>query len=316
MRLEKFIVEESRHTPIDFYDMDREEKIQKMASMLFRDCKPYLKDLKKSGKVMYRGAYGGDMTKIIPRKDRQPKDMDQELSDEIDDAFMSHVGWKPRSEGVFCSGDYKQAEGYGSAVFTVWPIGKYKFVWSLSIYDLYTKLDNSGDYDYIETDWMYEDYEERYGENSENGSWYYEGSDTEETEKSDAEAKVAEWITDDQEFESEEEKEDFDPYDEMAELDWEPDVSEEDYIEDAVAEERERQLESRYEVVFDYEEDNIVKAIDTGNEIMIGCKAYYIIDNEYTNELVELLKIGKIKPAHKQLKFQFAYKKRRPNRKK
>jgi len=310
MRLEKFI-NEGRHTPISLFGLEREDKIKKMANILFHDCKPYLKDLRKSGKVMYRGAYGGDMTKIIPRKNRQPKDMDQALSDELDDAFMSHVGWKPRSEGVFCSGDYEQAKGYGDAVFTVWPIDKYKFVWSWSIWDLYTKMDSYGDDDYIETDWMYEDWEENYGENSDGGSWYYEGDDTEESDKDDAEAKVAGWIIDDQDFESDEEKEDFDPYDEMVDLDWEPNVSEEDYIEDAIADEKERQLENRYEVVFDYESTNIIKAIDSNNEIMVGCKAYYIIDNEYTKELVELLKIGKIKPAHKQLKFQFAYKKRR-----
>ena len=312
MRLEKFINEE-RHTPIDFFGLDRDDKIQKMASFLFRDCKPYLKDLRKSGKVMYRGAYGGDMTKIIPRKNRKPKDMDQDLSDELDDAFMSHVGWKPRSEGVFCSGDHGQAKHYGTAVFTVWPIDKYKIVWSESVGDLYTKMDNSGDDDYIETDWMEEDYEEIYGENSENGSWYYEGDDTKETEKSAAEAKVADQIIDDQDFESDEEREDFDPYDEMEELDWEPNVSLDDYLEDAIANERERQLESRYEVVFEYEDDNIIRAIDSGNEIMVGCKAYYIIDDSYTNEIIKLVKIGKIKPVHKQLKFQFAYKKRRKN---
>ena len=314
MRLERFITEE-RHTPIDFQGLDDDDKVSKMASILFKECKPYLKDLRKSGRVMYRGAYGGAMTKIIPRKNRTPKDMDQHLSDQLDDAFYSHVGWRPRSEGVFTSGDNEQAKGYGDGLYTVWPAGDYKFVYNENVFDLYTHMDSVDDIDNIDTTWMEDEWQNQYGEGQE-GSWYYEGRDTEESDNTEAMSVAANWIRDEQEFETEEEEEDFDPYEEMDELDWEPDISLDDYLEDAVENERERLLDSRDEVVYDYSDDNIVRAIDTGYEIMVGCKSYYLIDDDFTNELNVLLKIGKIKPVHKQLKFQFAYKKRRPNRKK
>lgn len=306
MRLEKFI-NEDRHTEIYFDTDNDEEKVIKMAQLLFRDCKRYLKDIGKGGDVMYRGAHGADMTKIVPRKNRQPKDMDTEMQEELDDAFDSQFGWRPRSEGVFCSGDYHQASAYGKRVFTVWPIGKYKFLYNDNVNDLYTYMDNYDDY--IDTDWMYENWQDTYGEGGE-GSWYYDGEDTEKSDKDDATEVVVGWL------EKEHEEEEYDAYEDIDEYDWEwmSDVSEEDYIEDATDQERERLREARYEVAYDYRDDNIKNAIDSTNEIMIGCKEYYIISNNYTNQLQKILKIGKIKPVHKQLKFDFAKRKRRKRR--
>lgn len=313
MRLEQFITE-SRSTKIEFDTVDIEEKVTKMASLLFKDCKQYLKDLniKNAGKVMYRGARGGDMTKIIPRKDRVPKDMDQDLSNALDDEFEREFGWEPRSEGVFCSGDRDQAAGYGN-VFTVWPIGKYKFLWSWSIFDLYTKMDQMGSSDYIDTDYFYTEWDETYGEGGE-GSWYYDGDDTEETDKDKAEEVVLDWIEKQHEKDySEYEDDDFDPQDELDDLsfEWTPDIDQESYVEDRAEQAREDLKDERLEVTNEYQDKDINKALRTGNEIMLGCNSYYLIDDDFSNELIKVLSKGKIKPVHKQLKFQFAYRKKR-----
>ena len=308
MRLKVFINEE-RHTEISFDTNDIEEKVEKMAHLLFNDCKQYLKDLGKSGEVMYRGAYGGDMTKIVPRKNRAPKDMSRELQEELDNTFYDEFKWRPRSEGVFCSGEWDQAHSYGDAVFTVWPIGKYQFLYNENVHDLYTYFeeDVGGD---VNTDQMEEDWEDKYGEGYE-GTWYYDGDNTKKSDRDDAENVVAGWLEKDHD-----EDDDYDGHDDIVDSDfeWEPDVSWEDYYEENIEYEREKIQEAKYEIVFDYRDTDIKRAIRCQNEIMIRCKEYYIIHNEFTDELNKLLKIGKIKPVHKQLKFQFAYKKRRPRR--
>lgn len=312
MRLETFINEE-RHTEIYFDTDNVEEKVAKMAHLLFNDCKEYLKDLGKSGEVMYRGAYGDDMTKIVPRKNRQPTDMSRELQEELDNVFYDQFKWRPRSEGVFCSGEWDQAHGYGNNVFTVWPIGKYQFLYNENIHDLYTYFDTENELDDVDTDQIERDYYDNYGEGYE-GTWYYEGDDTKESDKDNATDVVAGWFEKD--HEPEDDEDDYDGHDDVDYngFEWEPDVSWDDYLEDNIEYERERIRENRLEVVLDYKDDDIKKAIKSKHEIMVRCKEYYIIDEEFTDDLNKLLKIGKIKPVHKQLKFQFAYKKRRPKR--
>ena len=318
MRLTKFIdektlINEGRHEEIQFDADNEDELVYLMSQRLFKDCGPYLKDLAKSGKVLYRGAYGGDMTKIVPRKNRRPSDMDPDLQEELDDAFYSHVGWRPRSEGVFCSGNRSQAQFYGTGVYTVWPIGKYKIVWCPHIEDLYTYLDGqygNNPYD-IDTSYFEDDYYNLYGEGLE-GTWWYDGDDTNESDKADARDVVADWLRDDYD----EDDEDYDPYEDMDEynFEWMPDVDLETYLEEEIANEIERRRENRYEVVFEYKDDDIKKAIDSHNEIMIGCKAYYLIDDAWTDGLNEILAKGRVKPAHKQLKFKFMKGKRKSHR--
>lgn len=309
MRLQNYIFEGSRFNPVEFDTVMTDDKVMKMAMILFRDCKEYIKDLKKSGEVMYRGAKGGDMTKIVPRKDRTPKDMPKGIHDELDSLFKQEYGWNARSEGVFCSGDLGQAKGYGSAVFTVWPMDKYKLLWNPDVFDLFEemKLDDGDD---IDTGWAQDEWESEYGEGTTGGTWYYEGKDTKEYQQDDAEATVLQWIRD--EHDEDDEDDEWTPHDEYSyNLDWEPDQSLDDYLEDYVEQEREKAEEERYDIVYNYKDKDIVSAIKASVEIMIGCKSYYIIDNTYTRDLNKLISKGKVKPANKQLKFAFAKKTRR-----
>jgi hypothetical protein len=314
MRLQKFINE--GHKAIRLNSKTESKKVYEIITLLFKDCKQYLKDLKGTSEPLYRGARGGDITLITPRADREPKDMSRELQELFDTAFYNDFGWYPRSEGVFCSGKYDQASGYGSAVFTVWPIGKYNFIYSDDTHDLYTKSENLNDkVKYGEDSWyddFEEEYEDEYGEDGDYGSWYYNGTDTNETVKSHAIDVVADWEREKQEFETEEEEENFDPFDYISEddLDWVPEEEKEDWINNKI-EDRKEDIEIEVkDMVSDFADDNIQNAIDSHNEVMLSCESYYLINNNFTDDIFDQIKLGP-PSKQKQLKFQFAYKKRR-----
>lgn len=107
----------------------------KIIELIKADCKPYLKQ--RGGGLLYRGMDSfADMLKIKPRKLRKPKDMPLYAHKALDYFFNKKFGWKVRSQGVFCSARYNQAIIYGHG-YSIWPIGKFDFVWSKDIKDLY-----------------------------------------------------------------------------------------------------------------------------------------------------------------------------------
>jgi hypothetical protein len=125
--------------------------LQFLVNMIRSDCKPFLKEMKKAGQFLYRGYNDpNDITwsfnkdkiqyfKKVVRKDRKPRDMYQSVHEKLDKLFMEKFGWKVRSNSLFCTGDRTIALGYG-ALFIVFPIGKFRYVWSPEIYDMWTWL--------------------------------------------------------------------------------------------------------------------------------------------------------------------------------
>ena len=69
------------------------------------------------------------------RDDRRPLDTPQLISSITDDAFEHIFGWRPRSQGMFCSGSHSQASEYGK-VFQIFPIGPLKYLWSPTVPDM------------------------------------------------------------------------------------------------------------------------------------------------------------------------------------
>ena len=61
---------------------------------------------------------------------------DPRLSKELDKVFKNKFGWKARSEGVFSVGDKSSTFLYGRP-FYFFPIGRYKYLWSTHIGDLF-----------------------------------------------------------------------------------------------------------------------------------------------------------------------------------
>ena len=113
-------------------------------SFIRKNCKPFLQEVKYNNWPMYRGTNSADAALMFigtPRKNRKPSDMDIGDQQQFDRAFMKIFGWKPRSQGLFVTGSRSQTEYYGLA-YQIFPIGKFKFIYSLEVDDLYEELDS------------------------------------------------------------------------------------------------------------------------------------------------------------------------------
>jgi hypothetical protein len=107
-----------------------------------KDCKPWLQAIKSCSKpVAYRGlpVLQFPMKHIFydkpVRTDRRPLDMLKQKHEMLDKAFYELFGWWARSNAVFLTGDITQAADYGRE-YLVFPLGKFKFVWSPKIDDM------------------------------------------------------------------------------------------------------------------------------------------------------------------------------------
>jgi hypothetical protein len=124
---------------------DDYEEVKDIAEILMDNCAPFLKELKKTQYkyMLYRG-YKKDVSKSVefvkPRKNRRPKDTPLALHNLLDDLFKKKFGWKVRSEGVFVAPRNFPLSDYGR-VYLFFPVGKFKYVWSPKVSDLYEELD-------------------------------------------------------------------------------------------------------------------------------------------------------------------------------
>jgi len=69
------------------------------------------------------------------RKDRRPVDTHPQISAVLDDIFKEKFGWKARSEGLFCKGNYHGLTEFGH-VYKVYPMGLFSFLYSPKVPDL------------------------------------------------------------------------------------------------------------------------------------------------------------------------------------
>ena len=224
-----------------YYDMKFSDLLiaPKIIAQLFKACRPYIEELRKNKatQFFYRGTDKINNKRIImvkPRKDRQPKDMPYEAHEYIDNYFKKKFGWKPRSEGVFTSYYRGNAGTYGSSTM-FFPIGKYEYLFSPVITDLYTRIDNNHDIVYAMTYGMdyerfddgryYDDWEFDYGREDSRGSWYYDGEDTGYDEYDEA----LEYLEENEPLGVDERKLVWEPelsYEEYTQLRWEKDYKE------------------------------------------------------------------------------------------
>lgn len=136
------------------FDEEQDLWQKEILPKLEKDCKPFLKEKT----LLYRG-FGRrfDFEFIIPRKDRRPLDSPQWFHDGFDNASKKVFGWKSRSEGVFASSTYSTASAYAGSgtVAMVFPKGKFKYIWSSKINDLFDEL-NDEDFSIFddETAWV------------------------------------------------------------------------------------------------------------------------------------------------------------------
>lgn len=103
--------------------------------LIQRDCQPWLKA--SQGEVVYRGAKNKPYCyKGTVRTDRRPVDTKPELQIMFDNIIQKKYGFKPRSNGLFVTGNIGDATRYGR-VYRITPIGKFKFLWSPLVRDFY-----------------------------------------------------------------------------------------------------------------------------------------------------------------------------------
>lgn len=282
MKLNKYITEEN-------------QKIVQWGPPLWQElqknCKQFLKDysktgLSKKGIWIWRGAgqnvdFVKGFKEIIPRVDRKPKDMSYELHHHFDSEFYHKFGWYARSEGVFTTSKLSEAKNYGNP-YLFFPSGRYKFIWSPTIDDLYSEIDNTdlGTFgtDYYDDYRWHEEWLEIYGEGRD-GHWEYEGEvvGTAGESRWSVEGNIADDVGDL-----------FDP----GLLEWIPEVDEEDFYlqkEEVWREEQEKELE---EIIETYTDKDLRKAIRSGNEIMFNCDSYFLVHENYRDFLSDMINVG------------------------
>lgn len=262
--------------------------------ILLKDCKSFLKELEKTKLSPSRWVFRGTkrirsdkgIEEIIPRRDRYPKDMPPELHNKYDEEFHRKFRWNPRSEGVFTTGKFSTAGTYGQANL-VFPIGKYRYIWSPEIDDLYSYSDGEGLLDYGEgyyedyfDSYVEDEYEQEFGEGSGNGHWEYDGDEVGRSNYNRWE--VAAEISDDIE-------EDF--FDEGL-LEWIPDETL-DYFVDQKREEKEAEVENKIDwAVNTYISKDLKAGLKSGHEIMFDCDSYYIVSVRFADFLGKMIHDG------------------------
>jgi len=252
---------------------------------LTKDCMPFLKELKKSNsprdKFLYRGFHGGMYSEIQRKKvraDREPSDTPQAIHDRLNKAFKKKFGWNVRSEGAFATSDSQRAGGYGTP-FIFFPIGKYKYIWSEEVVDLYQYLGGHhleyamnvlyGDYSDI-----IDDYNIIYGEDNDNGDWYYDGKRLKRYPDGPHVFKELGLTVGE--------------YDKNK-LKWVPDVALDDYLKQKKEETIDGFYKSMNRALSTYQTNNMRDAMIAQSEIVFKCKEYYAVKTAYALPLYELM---------------------------
>jgi len=279
------------------YLVESDERILRYGPLIWRElkknCKPFLKELKKTGLAgrnwIWRGADKGISTtpgyrEIKPRGNRRPKDMPGPLHNKLDDEFYSKFGWHARSQGVFATSKSSTASSYGSA-YIFFPTGHYEYIWSTQIEDLFSFAEREGliNYDYeayydsfeLEMEWR-----DEWGENTYNGHWEYDGEVVCDYKCSREEARHE--VMDDIGVT------DYEPLS----LEWIPDIDLDEYTDRKNAEDLERIEGEIEDSIKSYTDKNLKGAIKSGHEIMFNCKTYYLVHLSYGKFLKEMISRG------------------------
>jgi len=116
--------------------------IGEMVNKIVSDCQPFLKEI--DGEVdeyrLYRGIKSKeDFMKKKIRTDRKPSATKSIIHNMIDDYFEENFGIRFRSNSMFVNGDETATYTYGRT-YIVFPIDKFKFLWTDLVFDLFISL--------------------------------------------------------------------------------------------------------------------------------------------------------------------------------
>jgi hypothetical protein len=139
---------------------------EEAAEKVFADCKTFITEFNPrlpqgigsstpSG-VLYRAmgeGFSGLMSEFSGDRVRKPKDSLPDLHALLDEHFIQHFGFPFRSRGVFCATSKTQASNYGQPQL-LFPVGKFKYVYSDIVTDAYVMFQGSKKYNHAE---LYDD---------------------------------------------------------------------------------------------------------------------------------------------------------------
>jgi len=279
----------------EYIEKDEISKLHGMFNDINKKCQPFLKEFKSSNckNLLFRAVNKKIKLyeEIKPRQDRLPKDTPLNIHKLLDDKFNENFGWKARSEGVFVSSNMEKIKPYGLPYIFI-PIGKYEYLWSPKIEDLYEDLDlavfNKTKFTLNGTNIQ------RFGNNYKNkieydklkkpesigGSWWYKDIDTRLTKKHNA----IEYLKKVKKIkESEEEiymSKDFK---------WFPNISYNTFIKNRYENLTAEVDEIMEEMIRTYKDVNLNGLITHGNEAMFKCNSYYLINFDYKYNLLHFL---------------------------
>ena len=102
----------------------------KYFSLIEKQCSQFLSDAKRVEKFLYRGMSDGvPVLYGKPHVDREPMDTNAAVQRKLDD-ILKMAGFKAlRSNSIFTTSDWTQAEEYGS-IYIIFPKNGYSFTWS------------------------------------------------------------------------------------------------------------------------------------------------------------------------------------------
>lgn len=110
-------------------------------NLIKHDCQPFIRQAKPCKGIVVRSVPQLQNTNFVkkkPRKNRQPLSTPVNTHKMLDTLFKKMFGWGVRSEGMFTYGyDGQESFLYSHYFF---PIGKFQFVWSPKVKDLYDTL--------------------------------------------------------------------------------------------------------------------------------------------------------------------------------
>lgn len=152
------------------YITEENVKIDDLSSFLKSNCKPFLKEFRKSyidGDFIFRGSNHDvrDARIFKVRKDRKPRLVSKEAHNFLSSISKKLFGWNMRGEGSFTGSAYVAAS-YGTTNIFI-PIGNYKYVYTEdtgNLYGYYDKLTYAFDAD---EDWQKERLEKYWEERPE-----------------------------------------------------------------------------------------------------------------------------------------------------
>lgn len=294
MRFDDYLIDEVDYSPMKL-------DVAEIYTTLTKDCGLFLKELEKTGSPIPKNAKSiptslrwllrGTMKsvdkikKFTPRTDRRPKDTPDKLHNLFDKEFRKRFGWAARSEGVFVTSNYKEAKSYGTP-YIFFPIGRYDYIWSPKIADLYDKYESAGYTYYFEgenpqdwNDWSW-DWHKKYGEEKE-GHWMFSTFELDSKRLEKAVEEVNKLVDAGGITSKEVRDNDFK---------WVPDVEEVDYIDQKI-EEFEKEIEEQTDKwLSTYRgKGNLKGAINSGHEVMVKCNSYYLVNTFYQLELAKMI---------------------------